>query len=142
MGNHPHNEHGAEHRAEQGGSGPHDDARRQLEAFRRQKDKFFRESTESPLLPEDKEEFQSLNYYPIAHDYRVIATLIPEEHPGTFKVQTTTGDFKEYTRLGRLEFPLGGQTYGLTAFMPPVSGSRRIACRSLADLRAFLNRVL
>lgn len=96
-----------------------DDARRQIEAFRRQKDKFFKESEESPLLHDDKHHFSGLSYYPVDATYRVIATLVPDAHPGTFRVQTTTGDFKEYTRMGRLEFPLAGQTYSLTAFMPP-----------------------
>src|SRR3954447_25248452 len=96
-----------------------DDAARQIEAFRRQKDKFFKEAPESPLLAEDKESFHGLNYYPVAADFRVTATLVPDAHPGTFRVQTTTGDFKEYTRMGRLEFKLGEQTYSLTAFIPP-----------------------
>ena len=97
-----------------------DDARRQIEAFRKQKDRFFRESEESPLLPEDKEHFHGLRYYPVDAAFRVTATLVPEPHPGVFRVQTTTGDFKEYTRLGRLEFQLAdGQTYSLTVFLPP-----------------------
>src|SRR5438874_1997467 len=97
----------------------HEDAARQIEAFRKQKDRFFKERPESPLLPEDKESFHHLDYYPVDDEYRAIATLVPEAHPGTFKVQTTTGDFKEYTRLGRLEFVLQDQTLSLTAFIPP-----------------------
>ncbi|MFL5732210.1 MAG: DUF1684 domain-containing protein [Chloroflexia bacterium] len=96
-----------------------DDSARQIEAFRRQKDKFFRESPDSPLLHEDKHQFEHLNYYPVDPEFRVTATLVPDVHPGTFRVQTTTGDYKEYTRIGRLEFMLGGQTLSLTAFVPP-----------------------
>ena len=96
-----------------------DAARRQLDAFRKQKDKFFQESEDSPLLQEDRPEFHGLNYYPVDLAYRVVATLVEETHPGIFKVQTTTGDHKEYTRLGRLEFELEGQQLRLTAFVPP-----------------------
>lgn len=96
-----------------------DDATRQIEAFRRQKDKFFKESSDSPLLPEDKETFEGANYYPVDAKYRVNATLVPDSNPGVFRVQTTTGDFKEYTRIGRLEFEIDGTKYSLTAFMPP-----------------------
>lgn len=96
-----------------------DEHARQVEAFRKQKNKFFQESPDSPLLPEHKEDFRGANYYPVDPQYRVVATLIPEAHPGVFRVQTTTGDYKEYTRLGRLEFELDGQTYSLTAFLPP-----------------------
>jgi uncharacterized protein (DUF1684 family) len=94
-------------------------ARRQVEAFRRQKDRFFRESPDSPLLPEDRENFQGLKYYAYDSTYRVVARLVREPHPGIFRVQTTTGDYKEYTRIGRLEFELQGQKLSLTAFLPP-----------------------
>ena len=96
-----------------------DDATRQIEAFRKQKDKFFKDHAESPLLADDKEHFEGLNYYPVDPTYRVVAHLVAEAHPGIFRVQTTTGDFKEYTRIGRLEFVLGDQTHSLTAFIPP-----------------------
>src|SRR5215217_1069354 len=87
-------------------SGQHDDARRQLEAFRKQKDKFLAEHPQSPILPEEKEDFRGANYYPVDLKYRVMSSLVPEAKPGVFKVQTTTGDFKEYTRYGRLEFEI------------------------------------
>ena len=102
-----------------GGAGDDDSARRQLEAFRKQKDKFFTESPDSPIMPEDKEDFTGLHYYPVDLQYRVTATLVREANPGIFRVQTTTGDHKEYTRIGRLEFELEGQPLRLTAFMPP-----------------------
>jgi uncharacterized protein len=98
---------------------PADDATRQIEAFRRQKDKFFKESDDSPLLAEHKEGFRGVNYYPVDLKYRVVAKLIPDAHAGIFRVQTTTGDYKEYERIGRLEFQIDDQTYSLTAFMPP-----------------------
>jgi uncharacterized protein (DUF1684 family) len=96
-----------------------DAARRQLEAFRKQKDKFFAENEDSPLQHEDRHHFHGLNYYPVDLTFRVNATLVQEPHPGIFKVQTTTGDFKEDTRLGRLEFEIDGQQLRLTAFLPP-----------------------
>lgn len=96
-----------------------DGARRQLEAFRRQKDKFFNENADSPILPEEKDQFTGLKYYPIDLAYRVTARLVPDAHPGIFRVQTTTGGHKEYTRAGRLEFELNGQRLSLTAFLPP-----------------------
>jgi hypothetical protein len=95
------------------------DAARQIESFRKQKDKFFKESEDSPILVEDKETFTGLHYYPFEEKFRVVANLVREPHPGTFRVQTTTGDFKEYVRIGRLEFEIDGQKYSLTAFEPP-----------------------
>jgi len=97
----------------------HDDVSRQLEAFRKQKDKFLAEHPQSPILPEDREHFRGATYYPVEMKYRVVAHLVPETRPGVFRVQTTTGDFKEYTRIGRLEFEIDGQKLSLVAFMPP-----------------------
>jgi uncharacterized protein len=111
--------HHTHHAPAQGGTGEDDAARRQLEAFRRQKDKFFAESSDSPILHDEKHHFHGLNYYPVDLTYRVVATLVEEQNPGMFRVQTTTGDHKEYTRIGRLEFELEGQQLRLTAFLPP-----------------------
>ena len=94
-------------------------ARRQIEAFRRQKDKFFLENPDSPVLQEDKDQGKGLSYFDFDEKYRVNSTLVPEADPGIFRVQTTTGDHKEYTRIGRLEFEIDGQKLCLTAFMPP-----------------------
>lgn len=96
-----------------------DAVQRQVDAFRKQKDKFFHENEQSPISPEEREEFRGLKYYPVDLSYRVVANLVPETHPGVFRVQTTTGDHKEYTRIGRLEFELNGKALSLTAFMPP-----------------------
>ena len=96
-----------------------EDAKRQLEAFRKQKDKFLAEHPQSPILAEEKEDFRGANYFSVDMKYRVLATFVPESRPGVFKVQTTTGDFKEYTRIGRLEFEIDGQKLSLVAFMPP-----------------------
>src|SRR6478735_10763740 len=96
-----------------------EDAKRQLEAFRKQKDKFLAEHPQSPILAEEKEDFRGANYFSVDMKYRVLATFVPESRPGVFKVQTTTGDFKEYTRIGRLEFEIDGQRLSLVAFMPP-----------------------
>lgn len=103
----------------QGGASDEDSARRQLEAFRKQKNKFFMENIDSPILPEEKENFAGLNYYPVDLTFRVVARLVPDANAGIFRVQTTTGEHKEYTRAGRLEFELHGQRLSLTAFLPP-----------------------
>lgn len=113
-------EHEHEHQPQpQSGASEDDAARRQLEAFRKQKNKFFMESQDSPILPEEKENFQGLNYYPVDLAYRVVAQLKPETNAGIFRVQTTTGEHKEYNRAGRLEFEIKGQHLSLTAFLPP-----------------------
>ncbi len=110
-----HPAHGHEHTA----TSEADAARRQLEAFRKQKDKFFHENPESPIQAEHRAHFKGLKYYPVDLKYRVIAKLIADSNPSIFRVQTTTDAFKEYTRVGRLEFEIDGKPLRLTAFMPP-----------------------
>lgn len=110
----------AEHDTNSTGTSPEQSAaKRQIEAFRKQKDKFFLDNQDSPLTQEDKDQAKGLSYFDFDDTYRVNATLVPEQHPGIFRVQTSTGDHKEYTRIGRLEFELDGQQLCLTAFMPP-----------------------
>lgn len=121
---HTHNaEHKEEHHHDQHthshAQSEHDDLKRQLDTQRRLKDKFLLEHDQSPLLPEDKENFTGAHYYPVNVDYRVVATFVPEPHPGVFRVQTTTGDHKEYTRAGRLNFQIHDQNLSLVAFLPP-----------------------
>ena len=81
----------------------HEDAARQIEAFRKQKDRFFKERPESPLLPEDKESFHHLDYYPVDDEYRAIATLVPEAHPGTPGGAPTAVQIHAQSDFGRLE---------------------------------------
>ncbi|HST06150.1 MAG TPA: DUF1684 domain-containing protein [Chloroflexia bacterium] len=114
--NEAHHEHGHAHTHN---SDEHDELKRQLETQRRLKDKFLLEHPQSPLLPEDKEHFAGANYFPVNLAYKVVATFVPEEHPGIFKVQTSTGDQKEYTRAGRLHFEIDGEKLSLVAFVPP-----------------------
>ena len=111
-----HHEHTHTHAHE---STEHADLKRQLDTQRRLKDKFLLEHPQSPLLPEDKEHSTGANYYPVNLEYRVTATFVPEEHPGVFRVQTSTGDQKEYTRAGRLQFEIDDQKLSLVAFEPP-----------------------
>jgi uncharacterized protein (DUF1684 family) len=111
-----HHEHGHSHTHN---SDEHDELKRQLETQRRLKDKFLLEHPQSPLLPEDKEHFAGANYFPVNIAYKVVATFVPEEHPGIFRVQTSTGDQKEYTRAGRLHFEIDGEKLSLVAFVPP-----------------------
>ena len=111
-----HHEHAHAHTHE---SPEHDELKRQLDTQRRLKDKFLMEHPQSPLLPEDKEDFRGANYYPVNLAYKVVATFrsggTPRHLPGT--------DFDRrperiYAR-GRLQFEIDGQKLSLVAFDPP-----------------------
>jgi hypothetical protein len=93
-------------------------ARRQLEARRRAKDKWALTSEDSPLEHEDRHRLQGLDYYPVDFTYRVPARMVREEHPHTFRAQTTTQEWREYIHYGNLHFTIDDQPLELLVFQP------------------------
>jgi len=104
--------------AEGAAGGSTDPAQRQLEAYRRQKDKWMQESPDSPLEHHQRHTFSGLNYFPIDAAYRVTATLDRDTKPHTIQIQTTTGEWKEYNHFGVLHFALAGQPLTLNVYQP------------------------
>src|SRR5947209_8400813 len=90
-----------------------DTVRRQIEAYRRQKDKWMQESPDSPLDAEQRAAFTGLNYYPVDLNYRVPAVMERSESGQTLRIQTTTEEWRDYTHYGVLKFELEGQPYTL-----------------------------
>jgi len=88
----------------------------QLEEFRASKDDFFASHPQSPLTPEQKQDFHGLDYFDENPDLQVEVQL--EKFPEQEKVaiQTSTGQTQTYTRYGKLKFPVDGQEAELTLF--------------------------
>ena len=86
---------------------------------RAEKDRTFRESGESPLLPDRKASFAGLSYFSIDESYRVPASLAvaPEDGRAIVKMPTSTGQMRDMVRVGRLAFTLKGQALQLSAFV-------------------------
>lgn len=87
-------------------------------AARAEKDRAFKESTDSPLNAEDRGAFTSLPYFSPDPIYRVGALLrvAPPAEAISVTMPTSTGKQREMRRVGRLEFNLKGQALSLTAF--------------------------
>ena len=87
----------------------------ELELFRKEKDEFFREGHQSPLLPEQQAGFAGLSYFPENPDLRLAVEVnrIPEEE---IHIQTNTGAVQTYRRYGRFKFEVEGRTAELTIF--------------------------
>ena len=87
-----------------------------LEQFRKEKDEFFRQSPQSPLLPEQQASFTGLSYFPENPELRLSVEVnrFPEEQE--VKIQTNTGDVQTYRRFGRFKFEVEGQPAELTIF--------------------------
>jgi uncharacterized protein len=80
------------------------------------KDRFMRESSESPVLPAERSAFPPLPYFPINPEYRVPASLTVARADDILEMQTSTGQRRRMQRIGALEFTLKGQPLKLTAF--------------------------
>jgi uncharacterized protein (DUF1684 family) len=88
----------------------------QVSAWRAEKDRFMRESSESPVTAADRAAFPALPYFPINQEYRVPAALKPTESSDVLEMPTSTGQRRRMRRIGALEFTLKNQPLKLTAF--------------------------
>ncbi len=88
----------------------------QLLAQRRQKDQFFKTSPQSPLTPEQQAKYNGLSYYdPNPElDLKVMVESFEAEEP--VQMQTTTGDWKTYRRVGQFTFKVGDEEARLTIY--------------------------
>ena len=86
-------------------------------ADRAEKDRAFREGSDSPVPLEHRHAILPLSYYPPDLDYRVPAELRVAEEQLVFEVPTSTGQFRPMQRIGVLEFTLEGQPRTLSALV-------------------------
>lgn len=87
-----------------------------LEAFRHEKDDFFRTNPYSPLTPEQQRDFAGLRYFPENPGLRLRVPVERFDAPDTIRMQTSTGDVQAYERFARLRFTLDGQEAALTIY--------------------------
>lgn len=78
--------------------------KKQIERLREEKDRFFGEHPHSPIPPDEREDFDGLEYYPPDPNYRFELDLEEDEHRDTITVETTTEGEQEYIRWGRFTF--------------------------------------
>lgn len=92
----------------------------QIQDWRARRDFFFRNGSDSPLLPEDKATFTGLPYYAIDPALRVPAFLTEERSnpPVIIELPTSGSQPDRMRRVGTLGFTVDGETHTLTAFAP------------------------
>ncbi len=88
----------------------------EIAAWRADKDRFMRESKESPVVEAERAAFPPLLYFPTNPEYRVPAALTVARVDDILEMQTSTGQRRSMQRIGALEFTLKGQPLKLTAF--------------------------
>ena len=104
----------------------------ELEAFRREKDEFFRLHPQSPLAGEQKKAFGGLKYFPENEALRLQVRVEEFNPKETVEMLTTTGDSQVYERFGRFRFQAEGEGAELTIFR----GSNGTACSGASATRS------
>ena len=87
-----------------------------LDDFRAEKNEFFKHHPQSPLTPEQKQEFTGLQYFPENTALRldVEVELLNDDKP--MLMQTSTGGVQEYTRFGKFKFQVAEKEAELTIY--------------------------
>ena len=83
--------------------------REELVSYRERKDEQFLEPHNSPLGPEDRREFDGLDYFDPDADYRVEATVELDESDETVPMETTADGEELYERAALLHFEVPDQ---------------------------------
>lgn len=102
--------------------------KKEVLTIRKDKDRFFKTSPNSPLLTEQQMNFNELQYFPVDMTYKVAARYQRLTTPIEFTIQTSTGHERVYATIGRFDFSLANKNYTLFAYQekgqePPGSGS-------------------
>jgi uncharacterized protein len=89
----------------------------QIAAWHTEKDRFMRESGESPVPADKRAAFPGLSYFPTDPAYRVPAALQVAQGGVAVEMPTSTGQRRKMRRVGTLAFTLKGQPLSLGAFV-------------------------
>lgn len=97
------------------------DAMSELTEFRADKDAFFREHPNSPLMPSQRASFGGLAYYPEDPELVVHGPLETDgvDLDEAVTMQTTTGGHQVYRRAGVVAFDVDGEPARITLYSSP-----------------------
>lgn len=95
-------------------SGAYADA---LREERRRKDEGFARSPHSPLPAAERASFKGLRYFEPDERYRAAARWEPHAAPPVVRMQTSTGEARDYVAAGTLHFEVEGQAASLQGLL-------------------------
>lgn len=84
--------------------------------LREQKDGFFRDHPDSPLLPEQQRTFSGLAYFPPNGALRFAVAVELFAAPTVVALQTSTGEVQHAVRAGQIHLTIEGQPVRLTVY--------------------------
>jgi len=80
------------------------------------KDKFFKESPQSPIPLEEREDFKGLNYYEPKPEYMFNLELEEFANKEHIQLEDSVGNIRDYLRWGRFVFEVDGVKCVLHAY--------------------------
>ena len=89
---------------------------RELLVQREEKDRFLAEHRQSPIPPEERDEFDGLDYFDPDPEYRVDAAVTVHEDPAPVTMDTSAGTEVRYLRTLTLAFLVNGVEQHLHAY--------------------------
>jgi uncharacterized protein (DUF1684 family) len=90
--------------------------------WREERDRLFREHSQSALSAEDRAVFSGLRYFPYDPALRVEATLTPQPAQGTEELPSSGPRPVQYPRAGTISFSLDGVALSLAVYWIDVYG--------------------
>jgi len=110
----------------EGGTSVPDGWEEQLRANRAEKDDFFGEHPQSPIPPEERDDFDGLAYFDPDPEYRVETAVSVHDDPEPVSMETSDGREIRYERVVTFEFELDGEAYELAGYSQPAEDSDTI----------------
>jgi uncharacterized protein (DUF1684 family) len=90
--------------------------REELLENRAEKDQFFAEHPQSPIPPDERDDFDSLDYFDPTPSFRVEATVELHDDPEPVVMETTADTEVRYKRVADLSFTVNGTEQTLSAY--------------------------
>lgn len=106
----------------------------QIAAWHAEKDRFMRQSPDSPVPAEKRAAFPPLPYFAVDPEYRVPASLEPAAAGTIVEMPTSTGQRRQMRHVGTLAFTLKGQPLTLGAFVEATEKDMRRLFVPFGDL--------
>jgi hypothetical protein len=94
----------------------------ELREKRAEKDRFFADHPQSPVPPDERDDFDGLNYFDPDPDYRVTAAVTVHDDPEPVEMETANGPPTRYLRVVTFDFELRGEELSLHGYRQDADG--------------------
>jgi len=83
---------------------------------RKEKDLFLKHHPQSPIPQDVRGQFKGLNYFPVNPSYRFLCRLNRYRKPAFVRMMTSTGEERNYLKVGYVRFTIEGEAQTLQAY--------------------------